>query len=429
MTRDLKIEALATKLQSVEQKLEDVSRLNRRELDMRLLEQLARLRRDIRYEVERRSRETANEAKSYADQSVFSLSSSMRAAHKVVYSTEKRTTILEQAFPEILSGVKAFEDRLTELGSYADKAGASVSAEIEALKDQMANSESYANRVEATARTQIQALEDRLTEIDARVVKVDANAQAETDARATQANSVNRFEKQVDIDMRNLERDLGQIKDGTAADLRNIERRLEFVRSEVMYELQVALSKLQSSNPEGRAKSEVVNTDKLADARRNGLRLNVGCGHIQLEDYINVDQRALPGVDIVAEAVAIPLEAGSVVELFSSHLVEHFPRHILERVLLPHWKSLLRPGGLLVTVAPDGAAMLAAVNAGEMSFEDFREVLFGGQDYDGDLHHNLITPDDYCETLQRCGFTEVTREYAGMRNGKCFEFKISARRH
>lgn len=214
------------------------------------------------------------------------------------------------------------------------------------------------------------------------------------------------------------------------SELRKIEERMEFIRSENMYEMQALLHKAQikidSTQPF--IDSEILNPDKLSEMRGSGLRINIGCGHIQPEGFLNVDGRALPGVDIVSEATAIPLNEGEVEEIFSSHLIEHFSRHILERALLPHWRSLLKSGGVLTTIAPDGAAMLDALHTGEMSFEDFREVLFGGQDYNGDFHYNLIRPGDFIKLLERENFTDITINYSGKRNGKCFEFKISARK-
>lgn len=145
-----------------------------------------------------------------------------------------------------------------------------------------------------------------------------------------------------------------------------------------------------------------------------------------LADYLNVDGRELPGVDVIADATHLPFEANELLEIHSAHLVEHFSSHMMERVVLPYWFSLLKSGGTLTTVAPDGAAMLTAVNSGDMPFDDFREVLFGGQEYEGDFHYNLITPESWSDNLNAAGFVKIKVEYAGKRNGKCFEFKISA---
>jgi predicted SAM-dependent methyltransferase len=210
--------------------------------------------------------------------------------------------------------------------------------------------------------------------------------------------------------------------------LRAVEARLEFVRRETLYEMQ-ALNYRSSTEPKQDGFSaRILNAAKVEEMRETGIKLNVGCGHIQMDGYLNADQRELPGVDVQADALNLPFDDGELAEIHSSHLLEHFSEHILDRVLLPYWRSKLKPGGILTTVAPDGAAMLEGVSSGMMTFEDFREVLFGAQDYDGDYHYNLLTAESLSNSLERAGFVDVKEEYSGKRNGKCFEFRVSARK-
>ena len=77
-------------------------------------------------------------------------------------------------------------------------------------------------------------------------------------------------------------------------------------------------------------------------------------------------------------------------------------------------------------IAPDGRAMLDEFAAGRYAFADFREILFGSQDYDGDFHYNLLAPDTLSEMLHNAGFRQVEVPYRARRNGKCFEFEIHA---
>jgi len=230
----------------------------------------------------------------------------------------------------------------------------------------------------------------------------------------------------------NLKEEIRLISDRLSADynqqLRNVESRLEFVRREIFYELQATILRSgRGENQPDRFEPKIKVPEKLQDQLASGLRLNVGCGHIALDGYINVDRRDLPGVDIIAEATAIPVAPTSATEIIASHLVEHFSLRMLEDVLLPHWRSLLAPGGQLTIVAPDGAAMLKAVSDGGMSFEAFREVLFGAQEYDGDFHLNLVTTETITASLQRAGFGEVEVDYHSRPNGLCYEFRITAK--
>jgi predicted SAM-dependent methyltransferase len=163
-------------------------------------------------------------------------------------------------------------------------------------------------------------------------------------------------------------------------------------------------------------------------ARKFGIRLNLGCGHVALEGYINVDRRALPGVDIVAEVDDLPFTAGQVAEIFSAHLIEHFPQEQLRRTLLRYWRDLLRPGGIFRVVAPDAEGMMQAYYRGEYPFERLREVTFGGQDYNGDFHYNMLNTKSLTELLLAAGFVDVNVIAENRENGGCKEFEIAARR-
>lgn len=205
--------------------------------------------------------------------------------------------------------------------------------------------------------------------------------------------------------------------------------RVEFVRKELLFELRYgARDEAPSHNSRREVEPRILSPEKVAAARTAGaLRLNLGCGHIPEAGYINVDMRELPNVDVLAEASALPFEPGTVDEIYSAHLVEHFPQQELQRSLLPHWRSLLKRGGCIRAITPDAEAMLAGVTQGSYSFEDFRDVLFGGQDYEGDFHYNLFTPDSFRRTVEDAGFTDVKIPVRGRPNGQCFEFELTAR--
>jgi SAM-dependent methyltransferase len=171
----------------------------------------------------------------------------------------------------------------------------------------------------------------------------------------------------------------------------------------------------------------VVDTARL-QAAGDDIRLNLGCGHIPLQGYVNVDVREVPGVDVVAEVGRLPFQPGEVAEIRSAHMLEHFPVEELTRSLLPYWYSLLRPGGLFVAVVPDADTMLAEHAAGRLSFDELREVTFGGQEYEGDFHFNMFSHTSLCELLEKVGFSDVELREAGRRNGICYEMEVVARK-
>ncbi len=176
---------------------------------------------------------------------------------------------------------------------------------------------------------------------------------------------------------------------------------------------------------------------RIADAARirrtiegagGRLRLNLGCGERPLDGYVNVDFRSAPHVDVVADARRLPFDEGSVDEIVSSHLVEHFRRHEFAAVVLPYWRRLLRPGGRLVTACPNWAEMLRRLDAGAMTLEDFTTVTFGAQDYSGDDHFAMYTPATFTDLLVRSGFTAIEVMTEARQNGLCPEMEIVARK-
>ncbi len=205
--------------------------------------------------------------------------------------------------------------------------------------------------------------------------------------------------------------------------------RVEFVRRELMFEMRYGASTPAAEGEDQlKATTEVLNQEKLAQARAGRLCLNLGCGHVPLDGYLNVDRRALPGVDIVSEINELPFGENELDEVFSAHLLEHFPQEQLRRELLPYFHKLLKEGGMFHAVVPDAQAMMREFSNGNYPYDDMREVLYGGQDYDGDFHFNMFMPDSLTGLLQEAGFKDVSVIEAGRRNGKSYEFEIVAKK-
>lgn len=216
-----------------------------------------------------------------------------------------------------------------------------------------------------------------------------------------------------------VQADVSEAMPRMAEAIARIERRVEFVRKEVMLEVRYG-----SDSPGEVPATEpiVVDPEKL-EARP--LRLNLGCGHIPLEGYVNVDGRPLTGVDLVAEVGNLPFEPGAVDEIRSAHMLEHFPTARLNG-LLKYWFELLRPGGAFTAVVPDAESMIHAYVSGEMPWGQLKEVTFGGQEYSGDFHFTMFSQDDVKDTLTSVGFSDVKIIDSGRPNGDCLEMEVLA---
>lgn len=230
-----------------------------------------------------------------------------------------------------------------------------------------------------------------------------------------------RFQRQLDDQLTRAE--------NLSESVQELWQRIEFVRREVMFELRYHDGAAAAPGSAPAVEARVVDPEKVARAAESGeLRLNLGCGHLPVDGYVNVDMREMPGVDVVSAVDDLPFGEGEVDEVFSAHLLEHFPEEQLRRRLLPYWFGLLRPGGTFRAVVPDGNAMLDGFAAGEIPFADLRAVLYGGQEYEGDFHHTLLTAETLGDLLRGAGFTDVAVEASGRRNDICLELQLSARR-
>ena len=184
------------------------------------------------------------------------------------------------------------------------------------------------------------------------------------------------------------------------------------------------------NTPLPQAPARILQPQRLAQLmqRPQGLWLEVGCGDKPDPDRLNIDLRALEGVDIVAPADCIPLADGCAARLRAAHLVEHFTATDFVERVLPEWQRLLAPGGTLELITPDLHAMAQAWLRGQLAEPDLVHVLYGGQDYPGDFHYHLYSPAALASLLQAHGMVEVAVIAAGRPNGLCLEFELHARK-
>jgi SAM-dependent methyltransferase len=93
---------------------------------------------------------------------------------------------------------------------------------------------------------------------------------------------------------------------------------------------------------------------------RGGIRLDIGCGrNKQAPDWVGIDCRELPGVDIVhdVEVYPWPLPDECAIVAVASHLVEHIDPHGggFIRFMDEVWR-VLKPDGEFAIATPHGAS-------------------------------------------------------------------------
>jgi predicted SAM-dependent methyltransferase len=138
------------------------------------------------------------------------------------------------------------------------------------------------------------------------------------------------------------------------------------------------------------------------------MKLHLGCGKRFIPGFIHIDVLDYPHVDHVAAIDNLPfLPDNSVNLIYACHVLEHFKRRDVDRVLL-EWRRILRPGGTLRLSVPDFAKLVDV-------YEKFGRMdlvigaLFGRQDYLYNVHYNVFDYDTLSATLTRVGFANVRR--------------------
>ena len=69
--------------------------------------------------------------------------------------------------------------------------------------------------------------------------------------------------------------------------------------------------------------------------------------------------------------------------------------------------------------------MIMKYSEGDYPYNNLREVIYGSQDYDGDFHFNMFTPESLEHLLVEVGFRDIKIPVRGRKNGECYEFEIS----
>lgn len=138
------------------------------------------------------------------------------------------------------------------------------------------------------------------------------------------------------------------------------------------------------------------------------MKLHLGCGKRYIPGYIHVDAVDYPHVDHVATIDNLSFIPDNSVEvIYNCHVLEHFKRKEVERVL-HEWFRILKPEGVLRISVPD-FAKLSEVYQRYGKLDMVIGALFGRGDYLYNIHYNVFDFDSLSEVLKKVGFNNVQR--------------------
>jgi predicted SAM-dependent methyltransferase len=138
------------------------------------------------------------------------------------------------------------------------------------------------------------------------------------------------------------------------------------------------------------------------------MKLHLGCGRRHIPGYVHIDVVDYPHVDHVSSIDNLSfLQDGSVELIYNCHVLEHFKRREVNRVLR-EWHRVLAPGGVLRVSVPDFAA-LCEVYVRSRDLGLVIGPIFGRQDYLYNIHYNLFDFDALKAQLEQAGFSQIRR--------------------
>lgn len=136
------------------------------------------------------------------------------------------------------------------------------------------------------------------------------------------------------------------------------------------------------------------------------MKLHLGSGKRFIPGYTHVDVLDYPHIDLRCSVDRMPMIGDESVEVaYACHVLEHFHRRDVQRVLL-EWHRILKPGGILRIAVPDFAALVDLyLQTGKLT--DVIGPIFGRGDFLYNVHYNCFDFATLSFELFKAGFKEV----------------------
>ncbi len=136
------------------------------------------------------------------------------------------------------------------------------------------------------------------------------------------------------------------------------------------------------------------------------MKLHIGCGHVILPKWVNLDIQPNKGVQIIDDARNLnKIEDESCDIIYACHILEHISRNEAQDVL-NKWYSKIKNGGKLRLAVPDFGKIVQRY----METRDLEEVLgliIGGHKDEWDKHCMIFDKNILTKMLLKSGFKDV----------------------
>ena len=134
--------------------------------------------------------------------------------------------------------------------------------------------------------------------------------------------------------------------------------------------------------------------------------LHIGCGaNILPKPFKNLDIRKKKGVDFVGAAYPLKFKNDSFELVYASHILEHFKKNQILKVL-KEWIRVLKPGGILRISVPSFENLTKIYNI-DKNIDNISGPLMGGQSYKDNFHYEVFNKKKLINLLNEAGLEAV----------------------
>lgn len=137
------------------------------------------------------------------------------------------------------------------------------------------------------------------------------------------------------------------------------------------------------------------------------LYLHLGCGCVLIPSFINLDIREETNAEKLSLVYPLDYDSDLFDLVYSSHILEHFPRKQTLAVL-KEWVRVLKRNGTLRLSVPDLEALIK-IYSKTKELEQIIGPLYGGQDYRYNYHQTAFDFKTLKNLMQKAGLTAIHR--------------------
>ena len=136
--------------------------------------------------------------------------------------------------------------------------------------------------------------------------------------------------------------------------------------------------------------------------------LHIGCGPVKSPEFVNVDAVPYAHVHIVTDDIGqlSDFASGTVDLVYMCHILEHFKRPMLKKVLA-EMHRILKTGGVLRLSVPDFDRLLEVYTKADRDTDAICNQLMGGQDSEYNIHYSIFNQQSMSVLLAKAGFSAV----------------------